>query len=279
MVASKGFLSQGILAILYMRLHRIPFYLEADGGLIREDRGLKFKFKHLMVSSASGWISSGRETTKYFVHYGAQEEKVHHYPFSSLSDADLAAYAPTREEKLALRRELDMEEEHIVLSIGQFIHRKGFDVLMKAAAGMPKNVGIYIVGGLPTEEYRKLHEDLGLTNLHFVGFKKKEELWKYYQASDLFALPTREDIWGLVVNEAMALGLPVITTDRCVAGLELVQDGVNGYIVPTEDPDALREKLLLALEGDCVEMGQKALEAVRPYTIENMVRVHKEILE
>ena len=57
-----------------------------------------------------------------------------------------------------------------------------------------------------------------LTNVHFVGFKTKEQLEDYYRAADLFVLPTREDIWGLVVAEAMAYGLGVITTNRCNAG-------------------------------------------------------------
>ena len=91
-------------------------------------------------------------------------------------------------------------------------------------------------------------------------------------------LPTREDIWGLVINEAMAYGLPVITTDRCVAGLELVQDGVSGYLIPTEDPDALEQKIRLALTGDCGAMGKAAYAAVKPYTIENMVKTHVSVL-
>lgn len=56
-------------------------------------------------------------------------------------------------------------------------------------------------------------------------------------AADIFVHPTREDIWGLVVNEAMAKGLPVITTDRCVAGLELIKNESVGRIVPVENID------------------------------------------
>lgn len=268
-----------MLAMLYLRMKKIPFWLEVDGGLIREDSWLQFRFKKMLVGSASGWLSTGKATTDYLVHYGARREKVREYPFSSLWEADILEEPVRRERKLELRRELGMEEENVILSIGQFIHRKGFDVLMKAAAQLGQDTGIYIVGGEPTEEYLNLCRDLGLTNIHFEGFKKKEALVKYYQAADLFVLPTREDIWGLVVNEAMAFGLPVITTDRCVAGLELVENGVTGYIVPVEDADALAEKMNTALSGECDIMGAAALEKVRPYTIENMARVHQEIFE
>ena len=81
---------------------------------------------------------------------------------------------------------------------------------------------------------------MGLKNINFLEFEKKEVLYKYYKAADLFILPTREDIWGLVINEAMAHGLPVITTKKCVAGMELVIKGVNGEIVEVEDFTEMR---------------------------------------
>ena len=55
-------------------------------------------------------------------------------------------------------------------------------------------------------------------NVYFIEFKKSEELNEYYKAADIFVHPTREDIWGLVVNEAMAKGLPVVTTNNVLQG-------------------------------------------------------------
>ena len=268
-----------MLAISYLRINRKPFYLEVDGGLVRPDSGLKYWLKKQLVSSASGWISSGKHTTDYLMHYGADAERVYEYPFSSLQEADIRPTVTASNEKCVLRKMLGMEEEYCLLSVGQFIHRKGFDVLLKTAASLEKTVGIYIVGGEPTEEYLKLRDDLGLTNVHFVGFQKKDALANYYRAADLFVLPTREDIWGLVINEAMAYGLPVITTDRCVAGLELVEDGVNGYIVPVEDIEALADTIQKVFEADFQKMGEASLEKIRPYTIENMAKIHAEILK
>lgn len=266
-----------MLAIAWLRMKKIPFWMEVDGGLIREDSKLKYHFKKMLVSSASGWFSSGRKTTEYLLHYGARAEKIYPYPFSSLNESDIMEAPVSYEEKTQLRKKLDIREEKMVLSIGQFIPRKGFDVLLRAAAGMDKNTGIYIVGGEPTEEYRKLRNALGLSNVHFVGFQSKDSLAEYYKAADVFVLPTREDIWGLVINEAMAYGLPVITTDRCVAGLELVKEGANGYIVPTEDAHSLAEAIEKVLCSDFRKMGESSLEKIRPYTIENMVKVHIDV--
>lgn len=268
-----------IFAMAWMRLHRKPFWMEVDGGLIREERSWKYRIKRFLVTLPTHWLSSGNHTTRFLTHYGAKAENVREYPFTSLECSDLLPAVPTREEKEALRKELGMEEECAFLAIGQFIHRKGFDVLLKAAAHLPQNAGIYMVGGEPTEEYLHLRQELGLDNVHFLGFQSKQNLVKYYRAADVFVLPTREDIWGLVVGEAMAYGLPVITTDRCVAGLELVEEGVNGYIVPVGDEKALAEKMNAILRQDLSAFGSSALERIRPYTIENMARVHADIFE
>ena len=71
----------------------------------------------------------------------------------------------------------------------------------------------------------------------------------------------------------------MITTDRCVAGLELIRDGENGYIVPVDDNEALTQRIHDVLEGDFARMGAAALETIRPYTVENMVQAHREILD
>jgi glycosyltransferase involved in cell wall biosynthesis len=126
----------------------------------------------------------------------------------------------------------------------------------------------------------KLKEDYKVSNVHFVGFKNKETLEKYYKSSDLFILPTRGDTWGLVINEAMAYGLPIITTDRCIAGTELVDDE-NGKIIPTESVEAIVEavRTLINDEIKLKEMGQKSLEKIRWYTFESMAKVHIDFFE
>lgn len=268
-----------VLAMAWLRLHRIPFYMEVDGGLIRQEGKLKYFVKKTLVSMANRWLSSGRYTTEYLVHYGAKKELVTEYPFTSLYEKDILPKVVSREEKAALRLALNIPEKYMVLAIGQFIHRKGFDVLLNAAAALPEDTGIYIVGGVPTAEYLKLRDELGLRNVHFLDFQNKARLALLYKAADLFVLPTREDIWGLVINEAMAYGLPVITTDKCVAGLELVEDCVNGYIVPTDDHGALAEKMEKVLDSDMEKMGAASLEKIRTFTLENMAKTHAEIFE
>lgn len=268
-----------MLAIAYLRVKKIPFYIEIDGGLIRESGGVKYRFKRMLVGSATWWISSGKYPTKYLVHYGAKEEGVFEYPFSSLWEKDIPETIPSAAEKQQLRQKLDMPEKKIVLYVGRFDPKKGMDDLLHATPDLDRDAGIYFVGGEPTQEHLQFCKERDLTNVHFVGFKKKEELADYYRAADLMVLPTKSDVWGLVINEAMAYGLPIVTTDRCVAGLELVEDGVNGYLVPVDDQKALTEKINAVLASDMAKMGAASLQKIRPYTIENMAKRHVEIFE
>lgn len=266
-----------VLAMAYMRLHRIPFYMEVDGGLIREASGPKLWFKRFLVSQATAWISSGNYTTKYLVHYGAKKDAVHLYPFTSLWEREIPTEVSSASVKQTLREKLGMTEPKIVLYVGRFDPKKGMDDLLQVTPELDKTAGIYFIGGEPTAEHQAFCEAQGLNNVHFVGFKKKEALEEYYQAADLLVLPTKSDVWGLVINEAMAQGLPVVTTDRCVAGMELIENGKNGYIVPVDDQQALTAAIRDVLDGDYRKMGAAALETIRPYTIENMAKAHVEI--
>ena len=72
----------------------------------------------------------------------------------------------------------------------------------------------------------------------------------------------------------MSYGLPIVSTDRCVAALELVENNVNGMIVPVENSAALAEGILKVLASDMIEMGQRSRLKIQNYTIEKMVEAH-----
>ncbi len=266
----------GMLSIAWMKLIGKPYVLNADGGIIKKDKWLRKRIKKFFISGAAYWLSSGKKTTEYLEYYGADRTKIVEYPFASSVSCDILKNPIDKREKKNLRARLNMKEERIIISVGQFIPRKGFDILLKTEVLSDKRIGLYIIGGIPTEEYEKIKQDRGLDNVHFVGFKQKEELQAYYSAADMFVLPTREDIWGLVVNEAMAKGLPVITTDNCVAGMELVQNGLNGYIVQTENVSQLNEAIENCIFDDekLERMSNQALKVISKYSIEMMVQKH-----
>ena len=268
----------GWLALRYLKKKKIPFFIEGDGGIAKSGKGVKERLKRRLLRGATGYFSTGKEHDNYYITYGVPEDKIYRYPFTSLFETDILKEPIREETKIKLKEDLGIKEEKIILAVGQFIHRKGFDVLLSSAKALSKDIGVYFVGGKPTEEYVQFCENNGLNNIHFIGFKKTAELKKYYCAADVFVHPTREDIWGLVINEAMAQGLPVVTTDKCVAGLELVKNGKNGYLVPVEDEQALTQAIIKVLGDDRITMARESLKEIQGYTFEEMAKRHIEVL-
>jgi glycosyltransferase involved in cell wall biosynthesis len=271
----------GIMAIEYMKIKKIPFILESEGGFAKEGNGLKERFKKHLMSGAKLYLSTTPKADEYFLTYGAPKNKIVKFPFTSLHKKDLVEKPLSKNEKIAIRDKLGIKGRKVVTAVGSFIPRKNYDVLIKAWRMQYKDSTLYLIGGGEEEKhYQDLIGKHKLKNVYLLPFMGKEELSEYYKASDLFIHPTREDIWGLVINEAMANGLPVITTEMCIAGLELVKDDENGFILPVGGTDILAEKINLILSDDNLRerMAAKSLVKIQWYTFENMAASHIEIL-
>jgi glycosyltransferase involved in cell wall biosynthesis len=134
-----------------------------------------------------------------------------------------------------------------ILFSGQFIERKGIDVLIDAFAriahGAP-NLELLLLGtNQAPDSLRRLIPANISDRIHLLGFKQPAELPSIFAAADIFVLPSRHDGWGVVVNEALGAGLPIIISDR-VGARDLVEDGRNGLITRAGDVDELADALL-----------------------------------
>lgn len=260
---------------LMLRCQRkgVPYMINADGALPRAGF-VKSVVKRYFITRAAGYLAGSEAAVDYFRRYGAPRGRIFRHPFTNLTDADIRSNPLPEEEKQQLRDQLGLPQDTVVvIAVGQFIKRKGFDVLLDAWREMPGGALLVILGGGEQEEnYRNYISAHGLHDVRIGNFTQREELWKFYAASDVFVLPTREDVWGLVVNEAMACGLPVVTTTRCVAGNELVEDGVNGFLVSAEEPKALHAAIRLLCDSPPLRaaMGAASLAKIADFTIENM---------
>lgn len=265
-----------MLAIEYMRLKKIPFFISSDGGTKKDDKGIRHWVKQHFIQAADAWLSTGKLTDEYLIYYGANPEKIFRYPFTSVKESEILSNPLTSSEKKVYKELLGVKEKVMVLSVGRFIHIKGYDLILQACKNIDNNIGVYIIGGVPTEEYLSLKNELGLENVHFIDFMVKSELADYYKAADVFVLPTRGDAWGLVINEAFAFGLPVITTDKCVAGCEMITDQDLGEILPINEFVQLFPEKLIEYKNKNVP---KILERSKKYSIEEMAKVHYSIFE
>jgi glycosyltransferase involved in cell wall biosynthesis len=115
--------------------------------------------------------------------------------------------------------------------------------------------------------------DHNLDSVRFFGFQNRNDIAKYYAASDALVLPSWRESWGIVVNEGMAFGLPIIVSDQVGAGNDLVEHGVNGYIFHEGDKDALGDQLKLICDmpqDELDKMGQRSLDLITEWSTRNL---------
>lgn len=272
----------GIMAIEYMRLMHIPFVIEGDGAFPVYKNNLKHRFKKHLIGAASHWLSPCRLQDQYFLNYGADPKRIFWYPFTSVRAGDLPSAPLTPAEKEAIKSSLGYAGQRCILSVGQFIHRKALEVLIEAFAKVKSPARLLIVGSGPLEsEYRAQIARLGLTNVDLIPFQQREQLIRYYRMCEFSVFPTREDVWGLVTNESMAQGIPVISSDRANSSLEMIKDGENGFVIPADNIDILADKMQRLLSNGVLleKMSECALDTARAYTIESMKDYHVSIFQ
>ena len=281
-LAYDWYLKDALMVELRCIMSGVPYIINCDGAFTDEKSGMadiiKNTVKKFFIKHSSLCFAGGRNAEKYFEFYGAKPEKIKIHNFSSLYESDILKAPVSQKKKSEIKAQLNLKQRRTVLSIGQFIHRKGFDLLLEAWEGLDDRYQLVIIGGgEEKDDYVKIIKQHNYENVVIIDFLPKETVFEHYRAVDLFVLPTREDIWGLVINEAMACGLSIVSSDRCVAALELVNNGINGCIVKSEDAIQLHNALdeMLALDNQKLyEMGRCSIAYIKEYTVEAIVESH-----
>lgn len=264
------------LLSIIARSFRIPYLINCDGAFISRN-WLKKQIKKMEISNAAGLLAGSDSARQYFKYYNGKEKNIYSHNFTSLYVNDILSEVLSSDEKSKRKKELDLLDKKTVISVGNFVKEKGFMELIHAWKNVNKDYQLVIIGsGKQKKEYLKYIQKESLNNVKILDFMQYKDLKKYYIASDLFILNTKSDVWGLVINEAMSCGLPVITTDMCIAGLELIKDGENGYIIHTGNKDEIIESIKTVFEDEdrLLEMSKNSLETIREYTIENIAISH-----
>ena len=168
------------------------------------------------------------------------------------------------------------EQRGSFLFVGRLAEVKNLPVLFDAYRSYKQNGGhrnLEIVGhGLMESSLKASVKRVGLEeSIQFHGFQSYDSIPEWYARAACLILPSLSEPWGLVVNEAMASGLPVIVSDRCGCVDDLVVDSVNGYIFSAEDADSLTTRMFTfdALsEADRRAMGRRSQEIIARFSPE-----------
>jgi glycosyltransferase involved in cell wall biosynthesis len=150
-----------------------------------------------------------------------------------------------------------------VLYAGTMSLRKGIPYLLEAIESLRLPNFEFAVNGSISPEVKHIvarHAD----RIRFLGTRPFNELYQVYSQASVFVLPTVEDGFAKVINEAMACGVPVIATTNCSAS-DVFTDGVEGFIVPIRDPAAIRDRILMLYENPSLRarMAEAALRRAK----------------
>jgi glycosyltransferase involved in cell wall biosynthesis len=163
------------------------------------------------------------------------------------------------------------------LYCGQLVARKGVDLLVPAmldVADCHENVRLTLVGEGPLREpLADMVAERHRARVHFAGFQSIAELPRWFADADVFVLPSRHDGWGVVVNQAIAAGLPVVASSAVGAAADLVVEGRNGHVFPCGDRRGLAEALgsLAASPEKRAAFGQCSRRLAAEWTVARMV--------
>ena len=263
-------------ALAWAKWRRVPFVLWTESTGRDQRRALLpvEVAKRSFIRACDGFLVPGKASLKYMISLGASADRIFVAP-NAVDNALFSARAGTvKRDATLIRANCDLPERFF-LFVGRLVASKGIFDLLGAYSQLPeevrRGVGLVYVGDGPSRtklEHRA--RAFGPGSVRFIGFTQRDNLANFYALAEALVLPTHSDTWGLVVNEAMACGLPVITTDVAGCAEDLVHDKDNGFVVPARNLNALSEAMRrLALDHQLArDMGRRSSELVSNYSPE-----------
>lgn len=273
-----------ILSLAYGSIFGVPVipWVCVSPHTERHNTALKKAVRRLLLRHASAVWTNKTEAQRYLTDIlHVPEKKIFSTPYTVDVDRYVEVVQQKTEEAKAIRSNLKLREVAL-LYVGQMIERKG---LLELARGVrllrdtrQQQLSLVFVGGsLPNDVKAVLDE----TNIQVreIGFLQPDDLPTYYALADGFILPTLEDEWGIVLNEAAAAGLPLLSSKYAGATTDLVNDGENGFVfdphVQEEVKNAVR-KLVTSNPDQRTVWGRRARQMAKKvdisYTVLNMIK-------
>ena len=271
-VAINGWSDNGAFATLrWCQIHQVPAIVMSESNQSDFARNPVREFiKRRIVSCFSAALAGGSLARDYLVSLGLPEhlvstgyDIVDNQHFSSPNDFDAVQF----------RQQVGLQNAYFLAS-NRFIEKKNLPRLIEAFSIYRKQVrrepsdelawDLVLLGDGPQkDELLRLVKSLGVeSHVHFPGFLQYNELPKYYWGAKAFIHSSTTEQWGLVINEAMAAGLPVIASSRCGSTADLVVEGKTGFVFDPLDVPTLADRML-KLAQDPVLRERMSVEAKR----------------
>lgn len=237
--------------------------------------GWKEQFKRRIFGLCDGFFCFGTQSANYLIQLGVPPEKILLRKNAVDNDALRVAYKDALPRRIQEQQQLTLRPNNFVF-VGRLIAFKNLQTLLAAFADARKKAsnaqdwGIILLGDGP--EKADLQQQIATLELvdevQFMAGRPWFKVPDVLALSNVLVLPSWSEPWGLVVNEALICGLPVIVSDRCGCVPDLVHDGENGFVFDPAQPDQLTDLLVRFMDGavDLKQMKEAAQQSVIPYS-------------
>lgn len=270
-VIVDGFFQWCPIAAVYCILFSKPLIIDYERTEYVERNSPKWRtlYRKIIGRFVSGYIVNGSLTIRYLeklklanvpVQEGCMAADTH------FLNQQVMGYP--QQERHALRASFQKGNGLVYLFVGQLVERKGVAQMLEA---WEKHIQIYPDDVLLIIGKGILNDDIknrSIESIKLIGGIPYNEIYKYYAISDVFLMPTLEDNWSLVVPEAMACGMPVLTSIYNGCYPELVKDGENGFVFDPLDNGDFCKALSMVHDVDLKSMGKKSMLLQENFTPE-----------
>ena len=245
-----------ISALLWTKKKKRKYISVTEGTLLSE-RDLNFLQKitrKIIKNNADAFLVSGVKAKEKLLSWGVKPEKI----FTELLTVDISKLinCPHR------------PKGNTILYVGSMVERKGVDLLIRSLPYVHGDFELRVVGNGSKDDYCKLKKiaaELDVADkIKWLGFKEGSGLLNEYSNATVFVLPTREDCFGLVLLEALAVGVPIVSSKYADGAYDVIDEEKTGFIVDPYNAKELADKINYVLENPefqkaCFENSRKSI--------------------
>lgn len=267
--------------LAYARWKGIKVIISNESNLRDHPRkGLKERFKSWLIRQADGFFCFGRSSAAYLEYLGVSPNKILTQKAAVVDDEVLRQHYQKAIAERNHRKQTKGWPAYNFIFVGRLIPPKNLKMLIEAFAALQSSDwGLVLLGeGEQKAELQALVKAQNVQNVFFASGVPWYEVAEYLALADVLVLPSDSEPWGLVVNEAMICGLPVLVSQNCGCVEDLVQEGRNGFTFSPTNCEELVEKMRFFIQNPShlSSMGSVSHQIVKAFDAE---RVAHEMLK
>ncbi len=260
---------------------KVPVYFRGDSTLIDEQGGYKQLIRRVFLTWVYHYVDGafyvGKNNREYFLKHGLKPEELTYAPHAIDNARFSDVLANSERLSAKWRNQLSIPLNAIVvLFVGKFEPKKNPLLLLQVALAM-ESTGIHFVfvgNGVYENDMRLLADKQSY--IHFLPFQNQSLMPEVYNMADILALPSQGpgETWGLVINEAMACKLAVLSSTKVGASIDLVDMGVNGYVFESGSQNDCERclRLMCADKNTLLKMKEESLNRIKAWSFTEIVK-------